>query len=260
MFQYECPECGSKVKLAQAAAAGKKVRCPVCQVAFVPQADPVVVPAEPAARPTARPAAARPAAPAAPVAARPVARPNIVEDDGDDATPYGVVKESEEEKRLAAKNRPQFTEIRDKFKRSKRGPAQALLVLPTNLLVGEGALTAIVGVGAIIVGLWPLVFTDAPPSDEEIAEQLVIIFGGLVFLTWGSLICLGASKMQGLESYAWALAGSVLGILPLLAGVFALIVLRDPRVIAGFEEVEGAIDDEDADDEADEDDEDDEDD
>ena len=179
------------------------------------------------------------------------------EDDDDDVNPYGVLKESEEELRLAAKNKPVFGDIADKFKKSNRGPAQMLLVLPTNLLVAAGSLTAIAGVLAIIIGLWPLVFTDAPPSDEEYAEQLVIIFVGFVLLLWGCLVCLGASKMQSLESYAWALAGAVLGI-PMLAGIFALIALRDPRVRAGFEEVEGAIDDpDDEDDEEDDDDEDD---
>ena len=205
------------------------------------------------ARP-AKPAQAVPARPAQAAPAKPVAKPNVVADDDDDATPYGVTEESEEEKRLAEKNKPKFGDVADKNKRSARGPAQALLVLPTNLLIAEGALTGIVGTMAIIVGLWPLVFTDAPPSDEEIAEQLVIVFGGLVALVWGSLICLGASKMQALESYAWALAGSVLGIVPLLAGVFALVTLRDPRVIAGFEEVEGAIDDDGDDDDDDDDD------
>ncbi len=254
MFQYECPECGNPVKLAQPAAPGKKIRCPVCQAAFAPRSEAIPLAEGPPAR-AAKPVAARPAAakPAAPVAARPV-RPNVVEeaDDPNDVTPYGVLKESEEEKRLAEKNKPKFTEVADKFKKSARGPAQALLVLPTNLLVAEGALTSIVGVAAVIIGLWPLIFTDAPPSDEEIAEQLVTVFAGLVLFVWGALICLGASKMQALESYAWALAGAVLGILPLLAGIFAIVALRDPRVIAGFEEVEGAID-EDEDGEKDED-------
>jgi len=40
--------------------------------------------------------------------------------------------------------------------------------------------------------------------------------------------------------------------IPMLAGIFALIALRDPRVRAGFEEVEGAIDEPDEDDEEDE--------
>ncbi len=176
-------------------------------------------------------------------------------DDDDDANPYGVLKESEEEQRLAEKNKPVFGDVADKFKKSKRGPAQMMLVLPTNLLIAAGSLTAIAGVLAIIIGVWPLVFTDAPPSDEEIAEQLIIVFVGFVLLIWGSMVCLGASKMMGLESYAWALAGAVMGI-PMLAGIFALVALRDPRVRAGFEEVEGAIDDPDDDEEEEDDDED----
>jgi predicted nucleic acid-binding Zn ribbon protein len=244
-YLYECPECGNKVKLAQPAVPGKKLRCPVCEATFAPQAVTIALAEQPKPRPVAaQPAAARPAV-VKPVAAQPPARPQIVEDDLDnDVTPYGVVQETEEEKRLAAKNKPTFTETHDKFKKSARGPASALLVLPTNLLVAEGALTCIVGVAAVVIGLWPLVFTDAPPSDEEIAEQIVIIFGGIVAFTYGALICYGASKMHSLESYAWGMIGAVLGILPLLAGIFAIVALRDPRVIAGFEEMEGAIEDE----------------
>lgn len=254
---YECPECGAKVKVAAAPEPGKKLKCPECDARFAVKGAPVkpVAPAKPAAP------AARAAKPAAPVAASPPPPPPPPSyKDDDDVSPYGVAQESEEEKRLAELNKPKFGDVADKYKKSARGPASALLVLPTNLLIGEGALTGIVGVIAIMVGIWPLVFTDAPPSDEEIAEQLVIIFGGLVGLVWGSLICLGASKMQNLESYAWALAGSVLGILPLLAGVFAIIALRDPRVVAGFEEVEGAVEDGEDEDEEDEDDDEDDDD
>ena len=51
------------------------------------------------------------------------------------------------------------------------------------------------------------------------------------------------------------MAGSVLAI-PLLAGILGLVVLRDPKVRAGFEEVEGALDGDDDDElEADDDDE-----
>ena len=181
----------------------------------------------------------------------PAGKPNPNEDD--DVNPYGVIKESEEELRLAEKNKPVFGDIADKFKKSNRGPAQMLLVLPVNLLIAAGSLSAIIGVCTMIIGMWPLIFTVASPSDEEYAEQLVVIFVGCVLVIWGGLICLGASKMQSLESYAWALAGAVLGI-PMLAGIFALIALRDPRVRAGFEEVEGAIDEPEEDDEVDEDD------
>jgi uncharacterized Zn finger protein (UPF0148 family) len=228
MAQYVCPECGAKVRLADGADPQRQVRCPVCKTAFTPAAQ------------AAAPVAAKPA----PVPAAPPPKPK---DDDNDTTAYGLIKESEEEQRLAELNKPKFTAVRDKYKRSSRGPAQALLVMPTNLMVGVGSLTGIVGIGTVIVGLFPIVFADAPPSDEEIVEQLVIIFGGFVALLYGALVCVGASKMQALESYAWAMIGAVMAIPLLFVGIFALITLRDKRVLAGFEEVEGAVDDEDED-------------
>ena len=163
-------------------------------------------------------------------------------DDEDDLNPYGVVRESEEELRLIEKNKPKFGDVEDKFKKSARGPAGAILVMPVNLLIAVGAACCIGGVGFVIAGLWNWVFTDAPPSDEQKAGFLEWIFYGVVMFSWGGLIVFGTSKMQSLENYAWALLGAIMGV-PLLAGIFALVALRDPRVIAGFEEVEGAVDD-----------------
>ena len=189
----------------------------------------------------AKPATAKPAVPPPAIAPPPPAiKPGNEEDD---LNPYGVYQETDEEKRLSELNKPRFGDVADKFKKSARGPAQAILVLPVNLLIAEAAITGIAAVMMIIAGLWPLIFTDAPASDEEYLEQFAFwIAPGIVLLVWACLIAHGASKMQSLESYAWALAGCVLGIFPLLAGIFGLISLRDPRVRAGFEEVEGALD------------------
>ena len=200
----------------------------------------------------AKPAAAKPVVPPPPAAPPPAVPPPYQrpKDDDDDASPYGVYQESEEEKRLAELNKPRFGDVADKFKKSARGPAQSILVLPVNLLIAEAAITGIVAIMMIIVGLWPLVFTDAPPSDEEYLEQFAFwIAPGIVALIWACLIAHGASKMQALESFAWALAGCVIGIFPLMAGIFGLLALRDPRVKAGFEEVEGAIDEDEDEDE-----------
>ena len=83
------------------------------------------------------------------------------DDDEDDVNPYGVMKESEEELKLIEKNKPVFTDIADKFRRSARGPAQMRLVLPVNMLIAVGAICFIAGLGSVIAGCWPLVFTDA---------------------------------------------------------------------------------------------------
>ena len=185
--------------------------------------------------------------------------PHNPANDDDDVNPYGVLQESDEEKKLAEKNKPRYGDVQDKFARSNRGPAQATLVLPVNLLIAAGSLTCVLAVMAIIIGLWPLVFNDASASDEEYADSIGGWIGpGVIAFIWGGLVCFGASQMQSLESYAWALAGAVLGV-PLLAGIFALIALQDPRVRAGFEEVEGAVEDPDDEQGKDEEDEDEED-
>ena len=59
------------------------------------------------------------------------------EDDESIKRGYGVVKETEEEIKEAEKNKPTFTEVQDKFKKSARGPALCLVVMPSNLLTSR---------------------------------------------------------------------------------------------------------------------------
>ena len=179
--------------------------------------------------------------PAKPVAAKPklaATAPIPLADDDDDVNPYGVVKESEEEQKLAQKNKPVFGAVRDKFKRSARGPAAALMVMPSTLLLGQGVLTSVVGLAMFILGIWPLIFNDAPPSDEEVAETMYYILFGIVAFIWGGIVCYGSYQMSTIGSYPWAFVGAVFGLVPLLAGIFSIITLKDPRVIAGYIEPE----------------------
>jgi hypothetical protein len=190
----------------------------------------------------------------------------FADDDDEDAESvkrgYGVVKDTEEELKEAKKNKPKFGAVEDKYKKSARGPAIALLVMPSNLLTFEGLVTAVGGIVLFVIGMWPLVFNDAPPGDEETEEAIVAMILGLSTFGWGAFICFGASQMQELKSYMWAMAGSVMGVLPLLVGIYGIIMLQNPKVKAGFEESEGGPDeeDEDEDDEEDEDEDEDEDD
>jgi hypothetical protein len=251
MYSYTCPNCNEALVLEKAVAAGKKVKCGNCDFVFIPNKDTFAVAKEP--KPV-KPAK-RPAAPVQPAAAPAPAKKAPVDDDGGPVTAYGVVKESEAEKAAAEKNKPIFDILADKHKRSARGPASAALVLPTNLLIFAGAITSVAGIVVILVYVWNLIFTDASPSDDEIMDALPFVGLGLLMFFWGGLVCYGAFKMQNLESYAWALAGAVLGSIPLLVGLFALITLRDPKVIAGFQESTGGPqDDEEAEDEDEDDD------
>jgi len=232
MFAYTCPRCEAELKSNTAPPPGKKIRCKQCSTAFVPKPVEVTAP-EPAA--TKKP----------------------VDDDDNDMNPYGVINDEDTEEQAEAKKKVKFDGQVDKSKRSDRGPAMSLLVMPSNLLVAEGGFTILIGIILTLWAIWPLVFTEVSPSEDEISEQAVWILLGVLLIVWGALICLGASRMQNLESYTWALTGAVLGILPLLVGIFAIAMLRNPKVIAGFAEVEGATDEEEIEDEDAEDDEDD---
>ena len=223
MFVYKCPGCDAELKSKVAPPPGKKIRCKQCSTAFVPK--PVEV------------QASAPAPGKKPI------------DDDNDMNPYGVINEEDTVEQAEAKAKVKFDGQVDKSKRSDRGPAMSLLVMPSNLLVAEGGFTILIGIVLTLWAIWPLVFTEVSASEDEIMEQAVWILLGILLIVWGGLICLGASRMQNLESYTWALTGAVLGILPLLVGIFAIAMLRNPKVIAGFAEVEGATDDEEIEDE-----------
>lgn len=263
---YTCAHCRASLRTANPIKPGRVVTCPKCKQSFVPvpsddetEKDLAVAPAvfKLADDPPAPPRSAT--IPDASAAKRPFA-------DDEDEDPesirkgYGVLMETEEERAKTEANKPRFGDVQEKFKRSARGPAQAMLVQPTNLLTIEGFVTAVAGLGLFIYGMWPLVFSEAPAGDEETEEAIMLMLGGVMVFIWGAVICVGASMMQNLQSYTMAIVGAVMGILPFFAGVYALAVLRNPKVIAGFEEVEVDESDEEEDDEEEDEDEEDEDD
>jgi hypothetical protein len=255
---YTCPnpDCRASLTTPTPVPAGKRVKCPKCQEPFTPVPAGAAAPAAPKetfafrddpVKPGGKPAKPPKGGKPAPAKAeKPPAKPPRFADDDEDPDSvkkgYGVVQESEEERERAAKNKPKFGSLETKHRRSARGPAIALLVMPANLLTFEGLLTGVGGVVLFVVGMWPLVFNDASPGDEEIEEAIVYMGLGLLVFGWGAMICFGASQMQELASYLWATVGAVMGVVPLLVGLYALVMLQNPKVKAGFEEVQGALD------------------
>lgn len=268
---YTCPndDCRATLKSPNRVPAGKKIKCPKCGQGFIPEAadEPEGKPAagtfkladEPAKKAGDKKGPPKKEPEPSAGTAAPKSRFDDEEEDAESVKRgYGVVQETEEEIEAAERNKPSMTEIQDKFKKSARGPAIAMLVAPTNMMTGVGLLTVLAGLVMFVVGIWPLVFNDATPGDEELEDAIINMVLGLTVFGWGSLVCVGASQMQELSSYTWAMVGAVLSI-PLLVGIFALVMLYNPRVKAGFEEIVGALD-EDEDGDKDEDDDDDEDD
>ena len=265
---YTCPnaDCGVTLKTANPVPAGKKVKCPKCTQMFAPVPAAAAPPSAPAAGTFKfadddgkKKAASKPAAPKPPPAPEKKVHPEDEDDDPESVKRgYGVIQETQDEKDAMEKTKVKFGDaIEDKYKKSARGPAIALLVMPSNLLTGEGLLTAAGGLVMFVIGMWPLAFNDAPPGDEETEEAILMMLLGCMTFLWGALICFGASQMQELGSYLWAMMGAVMGVLPFLVGIFAIIMLQNPKVKEGFEESDsGAEEDEDKDKDEEEDDDD----
>ena len=249
---YTCPnpDCGVTLKTPVRVAVGKSVKCPKCGTPFVPE------PVEKDAPAGVLKLAEEPKKPA-PVPVPAAAKPH--DDDDEDAASvkkgYGVVGETAAEKEETERNKPTFTEVADKFKKSARGPAMSLLVMPSNILTLSGLATAVGGLSLFVYGMWPLVFNDAPPGEEELEEAIVSMMMGVCTLFWGAMVCFGASQMQELASFPWSLIGAIMGVVPFLVGIYCIVMLQNPKVKAGFEETEGSIEEgEDDDDKEDDDD------
>src|SRR5262249_17274759 len=174
-------------------------------------------------------------------------------------TAYGVMKddaEAADKTVMAEKHRAVMGQIKDRFDKSARGPATAILVRPATFLIAEGVIVFFAALGYAFWAIFPLVFEPrdndsskagqivAKKTDDQLREEwndllqerLLHLGAAVLIGIWGLLICHGGYKMVTLESYGWAMAGSIMGIVPLLIGLICLVTLKNPKVVAGFEE------------------------
>lgn len=236
---YTCPECGATLKPANPIPAGKKIKCPKCATIFAPAAKAV---AAKAAKPAAKPAAKK-----------------KVDDEWGDNNPYAVKEEAAEEK-----EEMDFINIRDRFAKSARGPAQKEVVRPANTMLAISIKNCLIGIGVFLYGLWPFVFVtdigdgknanslsniarsglgedkyDKPFTQQDKILHYWIMGGAVFWFIWNGLIVMAAYKMHTLESYAWAMTGAIMGLiagLGLIVSIWCLVVLSRETVKAGFAE------------------------
>jgi hypothetical protein len=248
MPKYQCPECEAVLRRAEAIAPGKKIRCPKCEAVF---------PANPL--PDDEPAPEQAAGYA--LAGAPAPKPKPVEEE-ENSNPYRVIKETGDE----PKQEIHLGSLRDKFAKSKIGPAMFKTVLPSNWLLRLGLFSCTVAVFWFGFALWPIVFCEATPLRPFIRPRVDLMLQATLMFCFGAVMCLGASKMHDLTSYAWSIIGACMALLiyvpsgiltalllllifgPLgmllaaavlglsLVGVWALIVLFNPLVREGFRE------------------------
>jgi hypothetical protein len=158
MPKYQCPECQATLRRAEAIPTGKKIRCPKCEAVFRAEAMPDDEPAQQAVEGYA--VAAAVAAPAKPV-----------EEEEEDGSPYTVIRETGED----IKPEIHLGSLRDKFAKSKIGPAMFKTVIPSNWLLRLGLFSCGVALFTFIYGLWPIVFCEANTSRPFIRPRVDIM-------------------------------------------------------------------------------------
>jgi predicted Zn finger-like uncharacterized protein len=277
MPSYSCPECGAVIKSANPIPAGKKVKCPKCATVFpVAAKEQAAAPAKPKAAAGKVPAAGAksPKTSAPPKkAAPPKPLPKAREEEDDDGKAYifqtNPRAEEEEE------DKEELQVVPPAIPPDPRRVAAAIVTVPAKWLLASGLVSCVAGLIAILLGLFPLLFSEhlvkiedaakdeqGKPVDKEwkdLTEEqkaqvreaekeprlldFVKIGVGILFMIYGGFICVGAFKMQFMESYAWSMAGSIMAMIPgldvwlftLPMGYWCLNTLRKPVVKEGFE-------------------------
>ena len=117
-----------------------------------------------------------------------------------------------------------------------KGPAIALMIVGGLSLLG-GFFSAAIAAIALVVEPQP----GTAPEDAVIGAVLYD-FSALSSFVVGGVIIGGALKMYRLESWGFALAASILSVIPCVVcllyglpiGIWSLVVLNDPNVKAAF--------------------------
>jgi DNA-directed RNA polymerase subunit M/transcription elongation factor TFIIS len=242
MPRYQCPECEAVLKRDTAVEEGKKIKCPKCEVIFKakamrPSKEEEEEEKEKAKKKDEKKAKAAAGAPAA----------GAEEEEEEEGGTYSVIKEPEDPEAEARRKEINYGSLRDKFEKSKRGPAMAETVRPSNFILMQGIIDCIAGVGLLMVMLWPFIFSEETPRGSAARNKILFMVLGVFIFAIGCLISYGASKLQSLESYNWAMTGCILAAISLLptgaaGGIWGIVVLKDEDVIAGFEETKDARD------------------
>src|SRR4030095_12519488 len=90
------------------------------------------------------------------------------DDHDDDGTPYAVIRENEDD----VKPEVHLGSLRDKFAKSKIGPAMYRTVIPSNWLLRLGLFSCVVAVFWFAYALFPIVFCEATPLRPFIRPRV----------------------------------------------------------------------------------------
>jgi predicted Zn finger-like uncharacterized protein len=219
--QIACPSCGATLRVPETLL-GKNVKCPKCQNVFRAAAQAPAEPEEPEERVAHEPAPARPSS-----RRREPPPEDYEEEEG--PPPH----EDEEEERP---------------RRRRRGSAAAAsaVAAPAISLIALACLDYVLIIVGLVMGLagvqpFPTQGGQGPAAagGTNIVGQILSTIVGLCCAT---IILLGAMKMKKLEGFGYAMASSILAMLPcgncccfgLPLGIWAIVVLNKPEVKDAF--------------------------
>ncbi len=201
MPKYQCPECEAILRRETAVPEGKKIKCPKCETLFKPK------PMREAEEDRDK---VKKKAKAAPKSA------SGDDEDDEEGGAYEVVSDNKDEPK---KKDVHYGSLRDKFKKSKRGPAMAVLCKLSNGMLLIGIATGIAGLIGVMMGLWPFIFSQEMPHGSKRWNLLIQIAGCIGVFCYGGCICYGGSKMHDLRSYGWSMAAAIMTAIYGVAGL-----------------------------------------
>jgi hypothetical protein len=159
--KFTCPKCKAVLRPAKPLPSGKKVSCPKCKAAFT-VTDPDEEKAIKAGKPGGKPALSKndPLYDEGPETYAVIKEEEQVEDEeeDDDEDEDGEPKPKKPKKDRARSEDLEFrlnTDIPD-----PRGPAQAAVISPSNLLMLVATLACLVAIWSIFRGAWPFLFLE----------------------------------------------------------------------------------------------------
>jgi hypothetical protein len=164
-----CPECEAVLKVSTP---GKKMKCPKCGKAFAVPRDAAGVRAAPAGGK--KPAAKKPDEPTR--APAPAKKPD---DEDDDGGTYALLKdpdeetaaEEDEEGKSKKSKTPEINYALDLSIKDLRGPAQAAVVGPSNLLILYGVIGFIGWLLVLFIVLIPILFPMQESAKQPIPAE-----------------------------------------------------------------------------------------
>jgi phage FluMu protein Com len=233
--KLSCPDCGTVLRPAKPVEAGKKVKCPKCELIFVAGEDDED---EPPRRSPAKGGKAKKGAPA--VKAAPKKK--------DEEETYGFIKDDDEDDEDA---KPRIDYAPDESIRDLRGPAIVKLTPPGSKLQLVGMAGVLGWMALFILLLIPTVFPIQADEKEKAAAQaqpqqqgaakkaeenrppffglfgldlggyfLILMVPMILCMVYSSMVVAGGIKMVNLESRAFGIVGAIMAMIPLhVAGI-----------------------------------------